>query len=80
MKQGRASRDNNDGRKVEPMVHPVSPTAVSQIGSSLGNHAMDHGRTLPGSSKPLYPDKQGFQPPREREVEHYNGGSQGRRS
>ena len=48
-------KNNRDGRKVEPRPRAVSEAAVSQIGSQMGNHVTDGGRTKPwGGSEPLY--------------------------
>ena len=77
MRQGRASKDNNDGRKVEPIAKGVSPAGVSQIGSSLGNHGTEMGRILHGASEPMY-EGRGFNAPRDRKVQIFNGGSQRR--
>ena len=40
----RQVKNNQAGRKVEPNPRAVSPGAVSQIGSSMGNHATDAGQ------------------------------------
>ena len=80
MRQGRASRDNNDGRKVEPNSRAISPAAVSQIGTMLGNHATESGRNLRGASKPLYAGRgYDYKAPAYVNKEVYKGGSQGRR-
>lgn len=81
MRQGYASRDSNDGRKVEPNIRVVSVPAVSQIGSEMGNHVTDVGTSLPrGSiSRTLYPGKVGFEAPPNAGRDVHNGGSQGRR-
>lgn len=80
MRQGRASPDNNDGRKVEPRVREINPAAVGQIGSVLGNHITGGKRILPHVtiSEPMYTGKEGFQSPRDRTVQVFKGGSQGR--
>jgi hypothetical protein len=54
MRQGRASSSGRGGTKVEPRAHRVSETAVSQIGTALGNHATEDGKMLKGAGKPLY--------------------------
>lgn len=79
MRQGQASRDGMYGGKVEPKPKVVSVKAVSQIGSSLGNHATDDGYALPKGmiSEPLYPGKVGFLSPRDRTVQVFKSGSQG---
>jgi hypothetical protein len=52
------------GRKVEPRPRAVSPGAVSQIGSSMGNHVTEVGREMNprGASEPLY-SGQGYKAP-----------------
>ena len=64
MKQGSASRDGRAGWKVEPKAHAVSETAVSQIGSSMGNHVTEMGAKMnpKGASKPLY-EGRGYEAP-----------------
>ena len=49
-------KNNREGRKVEPRPHAVSPGSVSQIGSSMGNHATEMGAKMKpwGGSEPLY--------------------------
>ena len=42
-KQGRASISGPHDQKVEPNPKGVNPGAVSYLGTSLGNHAMDTG-------------------------------------
>lgn len=75
--QGRASSSGPAGQKVEPRVHEVSPKAVNQIGTSLGNHATGNGQILPGASRPLYPGREGFTAPMNESQSHHRG-SQGR--
>jgi hypothetical protein len=73
MKQGRASSNNMDGRKVEPSARAVSPSAVSQMGSAMGN--MIGGKRV--TSSMLYAGK-GYEAPKGgREV--FKCGSQGKR-
>lgn len=82
MKQGEASRDNMDGRKVEPKGHVTNVRAVSQIGSAMGNHVTADGHhSLPrGSvSETLYKGKVGFQAPPDVTWDIHGSGSQGRR-
>ena len=63
--------------KTEPRAHRVSETAVSQIGTALGNHAMDsNGRILRGASKPLY-EGRGLEAPMNSSQSHHCG-SQGK--
>ena len=52
----RQVKNNQAGRKVEPNPRAVSPGAVSQIGSSMGNHATDRDSAMKpkGGSVPLY--------------------------
>ena len=77
MKQGRASHDGSAGTKVEPKAHAKNPAAVAQMGTMLGNHAMDAGRVLPGASVPLYRGR-GLEAPMVGSTIHHRG-SQGRR-
>ena len=49
MRQGRATIVGRLDGKVEPRSTAVSPAAVSQIGTSLGNHAQE------GDLNPQYP-------------------------
>lgn len=37
--QGRAGRSGPGGQKIEPRSQGVNPAAVSQIGTSIGNHS-----------------------------------------
>lgn len=37
--QGRASRSGPAGQKIEPRSQGINPGGVSQIGTSIGNHA-----------------------------------------
>ena len=64
MKQGSASRDGRAGWKAEPRSRAVSETAVSQIGSSMGNHVTEVGMKMNkwGASKPLY-EGRGYEAP-----------------
>lgn len=83
MRQGRASRDvsgQSGGWKQEPIVKKINPKAVSQIGQSMGNHSTEKGDMLPyqSVSEVLYQGR-GFETPRDRSVEVFKGGSQGRR-
>jgi hypothetical protein len=78
MKQGSASRDGAYSQKREPIVHEVSPGAVSQIGSAMGNHATGNGQRLSGSSLSLYQGR-GFEAPHDAGRDIHHGGSQGRR-
>lgn len=78
MKQGNASRDGAYGRKREPLVHEVSPGAVSQIGSAMGNHATGEGKILHGTSRELYRGK-GFEAPHDASQQVHRSGSQGGR-
>jgi hypothetical protein len=76
MRQGQASYVKGD-YKTEPKAHRVSETAVSQLGTALGNHAMDSGgKILRGASKPLY-EGRGLEAPMAGEQCHHCG-SQGR--
>lgn len=77
MRQGRASRDNNDGRKVEPRPRAIVPAGVAEIGIAQGNHVTDHGSTGYGGVN-MYGGR-GFKSPRDRSVEIHRGGSQGKR-
>jgi hypothetical protein len=72
MKQGRADRSGSAGRKVEPNPKAVSPCAVSELGSALGN--VKGGRLI--TSEPLYEGK-GYKAPMSGSSNHKSG-SQGR--
>lgn len=78
MRQGRASSSGPGAGKVEPRPHAISPAGVSQIGSSMGNHATDSTKILHGASKPMYQGR-GFEAPKPDGVTIHHGGSQGRR-
>jgi hypothetical protein len=80
MRQGQASRDGRYDWKREPVVKEINPKGVSQIGSSMGNHATQDGRTLPRGviSEPMYTGKEGFGPPRNNSQATHKSGSQGR--
>jgi hypothetical protein len=43
-----------DAHKAEPRAFGMSPAAVSQLGSAMGNHAMETKGVLPGGGKSLY--------------------------
>ncbi len=77
MRQGKVSFDGPADRKREPVVHKVSPGAVSQIGSAMGNHATGNGQRLSGASLTLY-EGRGFEAPKAGSDTHPCG-SQGRR-
>lgn len=77
MRQGRASPDGPAGKKREPIAHVVSVKAVSQIGSSMGNHATGQSGTLDGTRQ-LYQGR-GFEAPHDAGRQVHRGGSQGRR-
>lgn len=84
MKQGSGTNYSGTagGRKVEPVGHISNVRAVSQIGSSMGNHATgDGGSNLPRGvvSETLYKGKVGFEPPPDVSWDIHNSGSQGRR-
>ena len=83
MRQGRASRDRPEGRKVEPTPRAIRPAAVAQFGLSQGNHAMtgDTGyrgekySRMPGYRPRLGPD---YAAPSDEGKSVKRGGSQGR--
>jgi hypothetical protein len=76
MRQGRASYfDNKESYAGNPKSKAVSPAAVSQLGTALGNHAMEVGKVLRGASVPLY-EGRGLQAPISKDKTH-KGGSQG---
>lgn len=77
MKQG-SGISTKSAMKPTTVVHPVSPAAVSQMGSAMGNHATDHSQTLRGVSANLYPAKKGFLAPPEHSMTTHKSGSQGR--
>lgn len=76
MKQGRASRDVNEGRHRSPYSHADNVKAVSQIGQSLGNKATDH-KSLISPIETLNAGR-GFRSPQPK-ARQYHQGSQGRR-
>jgi hypothetical protein len=78
MKQG--SGRNVTEIKREPNVSVINVKAVSQIGSAMGNHVTGKSKSLDGNviSETLYAGR-GFENPRDRSVEVFNGGSQGKR-
>jgi hypothetical protein len=43
--------------KTEPKPRAASPAAVSQIGSSMGNHVMERNTKVQGAAVPLYAGK-----------------------
>ena len=77
MKQGRASKDVVAGKHVNPANKPINPARVAQMGSMLGNKAMDQPEVLPGAGVPLYRAENGRAPIPT--VKIHVGGSQGRR-
>jgi len=77
MKQGSASRNVTEVKR-EPNVSVVNVRAVSQIGSAMGNHITGRSKSLNSVSETLYAGR-GFENPRDRSVEVFNGGSQGKR-
>lgn len=78
MKQGTGNSTRAGTAVTRPVTHVVSVAATSQIGQSLGNHVTDNGQRLPGASRPLYPDKRGFEPPPPVSCTPHKAGSQGR--
>jgi len=48
VRQGRASRDNNAGWKVEPKPRAIVPAGVAQLGQRQGNHITEQGSTQYG--------------------------------
>lgn len=66
MKQGRASVDNNDGRKVEPTPHAVTPARTNQWGESVAYQ-----------KDPNYVGR-GFSAPKNVDQSSTNCGSQGK--
>ena len=77
MKQGHAMHSGSAGTKVEPRSRAVSEAAVSQLGTALGNHAMDSGgKILRGASVPLY-EGRGLEAPMKGSQSHHCG-SQGK--
>ena len=76
--QWRKNRNVPQGKKVEPIPHAVDVRSVGQIGTSLGNHAMEVGRPLPrgGISYELYKGH-GFKGPEPVGVHVHKCGSQG---
>jgi hypothetical protein len=76
MRQGQAGHVDYK-TKTEPRSRAVSETAVSQMGTALGNHAMDsNGRILRGASRPLY-EGRGLEAPMNGSQSHHCG-SQGK--
>lgn len=66
MKQGKASVDNDGGRKVEPTPHAVTPARTNQYGESVAYQ-----------KDPQYIGR-GFSAPKDVGREVHKGGSQGR--
>lgn len=65
------------GRKREPVAHAMNPAGVAQIGSAMGNHATDVGKTLHGASTSMDAGR-GFEAPKDSGRTVHPGGSQGR--
>ena len=76
MKQGSASRDVAEGRKVEPTSKSVNVTAVAQMGEMQGNHVMEKG-DIPFKTESMFGGAV-LSAPRGSTTIH-NRGSQGRR-
>lgn len=76
MKQGRASRDVRESTKVEPKALAINPRWTSQIGSAMGNHVTDMGKSL---SRDKIVEKmhqgRGFNTPRDAGREVFPNGS-----
>jgi hypothetical protein len=75
MKQGRASRDVTESRKVEPRAHAVGKAYGGQLGSHYGNHA-DEGDTRRTAAVTMY-EGRGYEAPKAGRTIHH-GGSQGK--
>jgi hypothetical protein len=76
MNQGKASRDGSYGRKREPVVHAINPSAVSQLGNAQGSHVTNKGGT--GYRGDDFDLGRGFTAPRNKSQSSTNRGSQGR--
>lgn len=77
MRQGRAGRDVRESMKVEPKAHALNERAVSQIGSSMGNHATERSEPLTKAVERMHKGR-GFQAPHDAGRTIHQGGSQRR--
>lgn len=77
MKQGSGNSSMGQTKR-EPIARAVSPAGVSQIGSSMGNHATDVTHNLHGTSESMYKGR-GFEAPHDAGRTVHHGGSQGKR-
>jgi hypothetical protein len=77
MKQG-SGRNSMAGQKREPIAHAINPAGVSQIGSAMGNHATEVGKTLHGASVSMDRGR-GFEAPKDAGRTVHHNGSQGKR-
>ena len=72
------ARNVPQGRKVEPKANAMNVRAVSQIGTSLGNHVMEQGKILPRNKIAFDVHKgRGFEAPAPVGVHIHKCGSQG---
>jgi hypothetical protein len=76
MKQGRASRDVDEGWKREPRPRAMNIDAVSQIGQAMGNHITERRGTADGYLKNIYAGRGYTAPMRSQSTK--KGGSQGK--
>jgi hypothetical protein len=76
MKQGRASRDVDEGWKREPRPRAINIDAVSQIGQSMGNHVTDRRHSVADYTKNIYAGRGYTAPMRSQSTK--KGGSQGK--
>ena len=75
MRQGRASRDVRESRKVEPSANGISPGGVNMLGNMQGNHVTGEKNSSYRGEK-LY-EGRGFEAPKNKSQSH-GSGSQGR--
>lgn len=61
-RQGSADRNVSEGHKVNVTSNAMNVKGVSQIGTSLGNHATDHKKILSNVPQPLHAGR-GFMSP-----------------
>ena len=76
MKQGRASRDVNEGWKREPNPRAIHISAVSQIGQAMGDHITERKGIHDGYVKNIYAGRGYSAPMRSQSTK--KGGSQGK--
>ena len=75
MRQGSASRDRREGRKVEPSANGINPGYVAQLGNKVGSHVTNEGDSSYRGEK--MHSGRGFEAPRNKSQSHTRG-SQGR--